>query len=58
MSISTLETVYERLAETIDAVGPDRETLLLAKLALLLARELDDPDRVIGLVAEAAQDLP
>lgn len=57
MSVTTLETVYERLAEAIDAAGPEKETLLLAKLALLLAEALGDPDRVVGLIEDAARDL-
>lgn len=57
MSVTTLETVYERLAEAIDATGPEKETLLLAKLALLLAEALGDPDRVVGLIEDAARDL-
>jgi len=57
MSISTLETVYERLAQAIDEAGRDRETMLLAKLALLLAERLDDPDSVLALIEEASKDL-
>lgn len=57
MSVSTLETVYERIAETIDTVGPEKETLFLAKLALLLAEAQDDKDTVLALIGEAAKDL-
>lgn len=57
MSISTLETVYERLAQAIDEAGRDRETMLLAKLALLLAERLDDPDSVLALIDDASKDL-
>ena len=37
-----LEDVYEALARAIDAAGRDKETLLLAKVALLFAQRLDD----------------
>ncbi|MAS03837.1 MAG: DUF2783 domain-containing protein [Ahrensia sp.] len=57
MSISTLETVYERLAQAIDEAGRDRETMLLAKLTLLLAERLDDPDSVLALIDDASKDL-
>ena len=57
MSVSTLETVYERLAQAIDEAGREKETILLAKLALLLAERLDDPDIVLDLIDDAAKDL-
>lgn len=57
MSVSTLETVYERLAQAIDEAGREKETMLLAKLALLMAEKLDDPDTVLGLIEDAAKDL-
>ena len=57
MSTATLETVYERLAETVDAVGPEKETVFLAKLVLLLAEKQDDPEMVLGLIDGAVKDL-
>lgn len=57
MSVSNLETVYDRLAETIDAVGREKEALFLAKLVLLLAQAQDDADKVLALIGEAARDL-
>lgn len=57
MSVSTLEGVYERVAETIDIVGPEKETLFLAKLVLLLAEARDDKEKVLALIDEAAKDL-
>ena len=56
MSRATLETFYEALAAAIDNVGPERETVFLAKLSLLLAHELADPDRAISCIAEAGRD--
>ena len=54
-----LDTLWDALARTIAAAGPDpaRERLFLAKLVLLLARELDAPDRVAELAALALRDL-
>lgn len=47
-----LEGFYDVLAQAIDASGPDRETVFLAKLALRLAHELGDGARLATLVAE------
>ncbi|PLW82407.1 hypothetical protein CWI75_11635 [Kineobactrum sediminis] len=49
LEFADLEQVYDLLAEAIDQVGPERETLLLAKLSLLLAHHIPD----ISLVSEA-----
>ena len=49
----TLEDFYTALALAIDDVGSDKETLLLSKLALLLAHELNQPQRAIALIEEA-----
>lgn len=57
MNVSTLEVVYERLAETIDIAGPEKEILFLAKLVLLLVEEQDDKEKVLTLIEEAAKDL-
>jgi hypothetical protein len=52
-----LEALWERLAEAVAAAGPERERLFLAKLALLLAREVGDAGRVMALIAAALADL-
>ena len=52
-----VEVVYERLALGIDAAGADAAPVFLAKVALLLAREVGDRDRVLHLIDEAARDL-
>ena len=51
--IMTLDDFYTTLALAIDEVGPDKEVLLLSKLALLLAHELNHPERAIALIEEA-----
>ena len=38
-------------------MGPERESLFLAKLVLLLAEAQDDKDKVLALIDEAAKDL-
>ncbi|VVE07958.1 hypothetical protein PPN31114_02485 [Pandoraea pneumonica] len=54
-AIAGLEEIYDTLALAIDATPEDQRELLLAKLALLLANEIDDPQRVIALIGEAAR---
>ena len=57
LAVDDLEALWERLAEAIDEAGPERERLMLAKLALLLAEELGDPARVNELITDALEDL-
>lgn len=59
MAIDTaqLETIYDRLADTIDAAPAGRRELLLVKLVLLLAAEHPDPDRFRELAQAALRDL-
>lgn len=57
LPFADLEQVYERLAAAIDAVGPERESLFLAKLALALAHELGDRDAALACIEKARQDL-
>lgn len=57
LSQAELEATYDRLADAIDAAGPDRSELLLVKLALLLAQDLGDADRVADLIGAAGHDL-
>lgn len=51
---STLEDVYAALADGVDAHGPEKEGMFLAKVCLLLAEELGDADRALELI-QAAQ---
>lgn len=57
MNDASMEDVYAALAEAIDAAGKEKETLFLAKVALLLACEVGDPDRVLSLVESAKRNL-
>ena len=58
MTPDELDAMWERLAEAVTAAGPGRDKLFLAKLALLLGREVGDLARVEELIATAARDLP
>ena len=57
LTLAGLESVYDTLAETLDAAPPEQATLLLTKLALLLAQELGNPQRFAELAKTALQDL-
>jgi hypothetical protein len=57
MDASDIEALWEALAEAVDQAGPEREALFLAKLALLLGREVGDLDRVRALLQVALRDL-
>jgi len=56
-SPSPLEEFYGRLAQAIDSVGPEHEALLLCKLVLLLAHEVEDPVRATAQIDQALRDL-
>lgn len=57
MAFADLERVYEQLAMAIDRAGPDRENLMLAKLALALAHRLGDAAAVEACIEMAFEDL-
>ncbi|MEI9430192.1 hypothetical protein [Mesorhizobium sp. Cs1299R1N3] len=57
MTQRELEAVYEAIATEIDRVGAGKSELYLAKLALLLARAIDDRQRVLGCISEASASL-
>jgi hypothetical protein len=57
MTPTEVEKVYEALALQIDAISSDKIDIYLAKLTLLLAREVGDTDRVRCLISQAAMDL-
>ncbi|MDO8861951.1 DUF2783 domain-containing protein [Haliea sp. E1-2-M8] len=53
LEFAELEQVYDLLAEAIDEAGPEQEALFLAKLAMLLAQQIPDVDRIREAVATA-----
>lgn len=52
-----LEEVYERLAETLDALPEEQERLFLAKLALALAHRVPELSEAMAAIEEAKADL-
>ena len=52
MAFDGLETFYDALAGAIDERSGDRD-LFLTRLALLLAHELDDPQRALAAIEAA-----
>ncbi|OVZ57153.1 hypothetical protein CDO44_18775 [Pigmentiphaga sp. NML080357] len=57
LPISRLEAFYDQLAVALDRAGPQKSEILLVKLALLLANQTADPDRLEAAIELAAQDL-
>jgi len=57
MSPADVERIYDALAESIDAMGPDKTPLMLAKLCLALGHDVGDADRVLTRIAECAEGL-
>ena len=57
LSTDGLETVYDALAQAIDAAGPEKAQLFLVKLALLNAHALGDVQPFLAHVKIALQDL-
>jgi hypothetical protein len=63
MTLSALDpdardTLYRACAQAITDVGRDRESLFLARLALLLMEAVGDEARCLAALAEAARDVP
>ena len=52
-----MEDVFLALNAAIDAAPPEQESLLLAKVALLLAHELDDAPRALRAIEAARRDM-
>lgn len=52
-----LEEVYEALADGIDSAGTEKEAMFLAKVCLMLADALGDPDRVLRVIAESQTNM-
>lgn len=57
MNPSDLETVYETLAEKLDAIGAENRELFLAKLALLMSHELGNVEQVLKLIELAGNHI-
>lgn len=57
LTLPGLETVYDRLADTIDQTPAALRELMLVKLVVLLANDLGDAGRFAELARTALQDL-
>lgn len=52
------DALYRQCSLAISAAGRERESLFLARLALLLMEELGDARRCGAAIEEAARELP
>ena len=52
LQFSELEVFYDELATAIDTVGPEQESVFLAKLVLSMAQEFGQASRLSALVAD------
>lgn len=52
-----LEAFYDALAENLDAVPDDKRDLFLTKLALLLANEVVDPEKLKQALISARSNI-
>ena len=52
------DRLYAALARAVTDAGADRESLFLARLALLLFEAVGDEARCAAMLAEAARDVP
>ena len=55
---SARDRLYSRLAQGVSEAGTSRETLFLARLALLLSERLADEAAVGAAIGAALKDLP
>ncbi|CAN5815168.1 hypothetical protein BH11PSE13_BH11PSE13_20930 [soil metagenome] len=52
------DRLYAECARAVTEASPERESLFLARLALLLFEQVADEDRCRKAIADALQDLP
>lgn len=57
LAFQDLEEIYDRVAAAVDAVGPEKEALFLAKLCLTLAHHVGDRATVERAIEIAETDL-
>jgi hypothetical protein len=58
LSLEARDRLYAECARAISEAGAERESLFLARLALLLFEQLGDEARCRAALAEALRDLP
>ncbi len=56
LNFSDLENLYDELAQAIDTVGPEQESVFLAKLVLSLAQEFGDAPRISALIQDCLHE--
>lgn len=52
------DELYEALIDAHAGLDPEQSLALHARLVLLLAGEIGDPDRLLGIIAQARRSLP
>lgn len=57
LPVEDMEAFWAALAEAVDRAGPERDRVMLAKLALALAERVGDRDSVMAALAAAERDL-
>jgi len=57
ISEAELEQAFERIAQAIDRIGPDKEAEFLSKLCLALATQLPSIDPIAEAIKAAEDDL-
>jgi hypothetical protein len=58
MDAATRDRLYARCSNAIAEAGRERESLFLARLALLLFEELQDEARCMAAIEAALRELP
>ena len=58
LSLDARDRLYAECARAISEAGAERESLFLARLALLLFEQLGDEARCRAALTEALRDLP
>lgn len=52
------DALYKECCQAVSSVGRERESLMLARLVLLLMEQVGDARRCSEAIAEAARDVP
>lgn len=58
LAFAHLEEVYDLLADGIDQAGEDKAAVFLSKVALGLASQIQDVERIRAVIAASLKDLP
>ncbi len=57
MTEQQLDDLYTQTCYAMTALGEEKSELFLARLALLLMREVDDPQRIADSIRQAGEDI-